>query len=98
MISVLMEKGKRMRLIDADALLLLAERRRDGLISRFDVEMFPKIKLKIVMCKECKYSKLPGKWTQRYGLPGTLTCDNHNSPCHCRNTLEDWYCPFGEKK
>ena len=51
-----------------------------------------------IRCKDCKYSVLPGKLTQRYGLPGALTCKNENSPCHCRNTLGTDYCPYGKRK
>lgn len=52
---------------------------------------------KLVRCKECKFSKTPGDTAIRYGLPGTLTCINPDSPCHYRHVLGDGYCPYGVK-
>lgn len=51
-----------------------------------------------VRCKDCKYSRTPGNTAIRYGLPGTLTCVNPDSPCHYRHVLGDGYCPYGGKK
>jgi hypothetical protein len=87
-----------MLLIDRDALLLLAQRKRDGILTQFDIENFPVMKLKIVLCKECKHSRTPGNTSIRYGLPGTVTCANPNSPCHYRHTKGEDYCPYGVKK
>lgn len=52
----------------------------------------------LVRCKDCKHSKLPSALTQKYGLPGTLVCNNPNSPCNHRHTLGDGYCPYGVRK
>ena len=54
--------------------------------------------VEVVRCEDCKHSKLPGFVTLHYGLPGTLTCTNRNSPCNNRHTLGEGYCPYGEKK
>ena len=52
----------------------------------------------VVRCKDCNHSKLPSMVTQRYGVPGTLTCHNPKSPCNRRNVNQDGFCPFGERR
>lgn len=52
----------------------------------------------VVRCKGCKHSTLPSKLTQRYGVPGTLTCHNRYSPCNRRNVGGDNFCSYGERK
>lgn len=52
----------------------------------------------VVRCKGCKHSTLPSKLTQRYGVPGTLTCHNRYSPCNRRNVGGDDFCSYGERK
>lgn len=54
--------------------------------------------VEVVRCLDCKHSTLPSLVTQRYGVPGTLTCHNHNSPCYKRNVKCEGYCPYGERK
>ena len=52
----------------------------------------------VVRCKDCKYSTLPSELTQRYGVPGTLTCHNRYSPCNRRNVGGNDFCSYGERK
>ena len=52
----------------------------------------------VVRCKDCKYSTLPSELTQRYGVPGTLTCHNRYSPCNRRNVGGNVFCSYGERK
>lgn len=52
----------------------------------------------VVRCKDCKHSTLPSELTQRYGVPGTLTCHNRRSPCNRRNVGGDDFCSYGERK
>ena len=52
----------------------------------------------VVRCKDCKYSTLPSEITQRYGVPGTLTCHNRYSPCNRRNVGGNDFCSYGERK
>ena len=52
----------------------------------------------VVRCKDCKHSTLPSELTQRYGVPGTLTCHNRYSPCNRRNVGGDDFCSYGERK
>ena len=52
----------------------------------------------VVRCKECKHSTLPSELTQRYGVPGTLTCHNRCSPCNRRNVCGNDFCSYGERK
>ena len=54
--------------------------------------------VEVVRCRECKHSTLPSLVTQRYGVPGTMTCHNHNSPCNKRNVKGECFCPYGERK
>lgn len=54
--------------------------------------------VEVVRCRECKHSTLPSLITQRYGVPGTLTCHNHNSPCNKRNVKGECFCPYGKRK
>ena len=54
--------------------------------------------VKVVRCKNCKHSKPPALLTQKYGEKGTLTCHNWHSPCNKRNTNQDDYCSYGERK
>ncbi len=52
----------------------------------------------VVRCKGRKHSTLPSELTQRYGVPGTLTCHNRYSPCNRRNVGGDDFCSYGERK
>ena len=52
----------------------------------------------VVRCKDCKYSTLPSELTQRYGVPGTLTCHNRYSQCNRRNVGGNDFCSYGERK
>lgn len=52
----------------------------------------------VVRCKDCKHSTLPSELTQRYGVPGTMTCHNRRSPCNRRNVGGDDFCSYGERK
>ena len=52
----------------------------------------------VVRCKDCKHSTLPSELTQRYGVPGALTCHNRHSPCNRRNVGGDDFCSYGERK
>ena len=52
----------------------------------------------VVRCKDCKHSTLPSALTQRYGVPGTLTCHNRYSPCNRRNVGGEDFCSSGEGK
>lgn len=54
--------------------------------------------VEVVRCLDCKHSTLPSLVTQRYGVPGTLTCHNHNSPCNKRNVKGECFCSYGERK
>lgn len=64
-----------------------------------DVECFqPSDVATVVRCKGCKHSTLPSELTQRYGVPGTLTCHNRYSPCNRRNVGGDDFCSYGERK
>ena len=54
--------------------------------------------VEVVRCRDCKHSTLPSLITQRYGVPGTLTCHNHNSPCNKRNVKGECFCSYGERK
>ena len=49
----------------------------------------------VVRCKECKHSTLPSELTQRYGVPGTLTCHNRCSPCNRLNVCGNDFCSYG---
>ena len=52
----------------------------------------------VVRCKDCKHSILPSELTQRYGKPGTLTCQNRYAPCNRRNVSGDDFCSYGERR
>ena len=52
----------------------------------------------VVRCKDCKYSTLPSELTQRYGVPGTLTCHNRYYTCNRRNVGGNDFCSYGERK
>lgn len=52
----------------------------------------------VVRCKDCKHSTLPSELTQRYGVPGTLTCHNRYAPCNRRNVGGNDFCSYGERK
>ena len=63
------------------------------------VEEMPTVDAEVVVrCKDCKYSTLPSELTQRYGVPGTLTCHNRYSPCNRRNVGGNDFCSYGERK
>lgn len=48
----------------------------------------------VVRCKYCRHPAL----TQRYGVPGTLTCHNRYSPCNRRNVGGEDFCSYGERR
>lgn len=52
----------------------------------------------VTRCKDCKHSTLPSALTQRYGVPGTLTCHNRYSPCNRRNVGGEDSCSYGERR
>lgn len=52
----------------------------------------------VTRCKDCKHSTLPSALTQRYGVPGTLTCHNRYSPCNRRNVGGEDFCSYGERR
>ena len=52
----------------------------------------------VVRCKDCKHSTLPSELTQRYGVPGPLTCHNRYSPCNRRNVGGEDFCSYGERR
>lgn len=54
--------------------------------------------VEVVRCRDCKYSTPPSLVTQKYGVPGALTCHNHNSPCNKRNVKGECFCPYGDRK
>lgn len=54
--------------------------------------------VEVVRCCDCKYSTPPSLVTQKYGVPGTLTCHNHNGPCNKRNVKGEGFCSYGERK
>lgn len=100
------------RLIDVDALImkwneLAKHMARDG-YAKIPVDFGTVIcelskaptvdAVEVVRCRDCKHSTLPSLITQRYGVPGTLTCHNHNSPCNKRNVKGECFCPYGERK
>ena len=63
------------------------------------IEKAPTVDAEVVVrCKDCKHSTLPSELTQRYGVPGTLTCHNRYSPCNRRNVGGDDFCSYGERK
>lgn len=53
---------------------------------------------RVLRCKDCKHSTLPSALTQRYGVPGTLTCHNRYSPCNRRNVGGEDFCSYGERR
>nr|DAH86781.1 MAG TPA: hypothetical protein [Caudoviricetes sp.] len=64
-----------------------------------DIDNAPTVDaVEVVRCKDCKHSTLPSELTQRYGVPGTLTCHNRHSPCNRRNVGGDDFCSYGERK
>lgn len=97
-----------MRLIDADAVYNKAvEDQRKGEIEDWEADSIidylddaPTINDAeiVVRCKGCKHSTLPSELTQRYGVPGTLTCHNRYSPCNRRNVGGEDFCSYGERK
>lgn len=50
----------------------------------------------VVRCRECIHSTKPGRLTEIYGEPGTLTC--HHGPCNRRNVNENDFCSYGERR
>lgn len=52
----------------------------------------------VTRCKDCKHSTLPSELTQRYGVPGTLTCHNRRAPCNRRNVGGGDFCSYGEPR
>lgn len=94
-----------MRLIYAEELeRLFNEQIRRGATDAFDafddaLQDTPTVDAEVVVhCKGCKHSTLPSELTQRYGVPGTLTCHNRYSPCNRRNVGGDDFCSYGERK
>lgn len=89
------------RLIDANALITEYDRVHIGEPgkARKLIADAPTIDaVEVVRCRECKYSTLPSSITQKYGVPGTLTCHNRYSPCNNRNVSGEGFCPYGERK
>lgn len=96
------------RLIDADKIYDAIERRyqvSSGIEHRCERDFLDLIcasdtvdAVEVVRCRDCKHSTLPSLVTQRYGVPWTLTCHNHNSPCNKRNVKCEGFCPYGERK
>ena len=64
----------------------------------FVLDEIDKLPAEVVLCKNCKYSRLPSLATQIYGQPGTLTCKNPKAPCNKRNVNEMDFCSYGEQK
>lgn len=94
-----------MRLIDAEELERLFNAQiEQGATDAFDAfddalqDALTIDAVPVVRCKDCKHSTLPSELTQRYGVPGTLTCHNRHSPCNRRNVGGDDFCPYGERK
>lgn len=94
-----------MRLIDAEELeCLFNEQIERGATDAFDafddaLQDTPTIDAVVVTrCKDCKHSTLPSELTQRYGVPGTLTCHNRYAPCNRRNVGGNDFCSYGERK
>lgn len=85
-----------MRLIDADALHMKNEY---SFQAQLEIVKAPTVDAEVVVrCKDCKHSTLPSELTQRYGVPGTLTCHNRYAPCNRRNVGGDDFCSYGERK
>lgn len=96
-----------MRPVDADAIYNKAlEDHQKGEIEDWEVDSIinyldgaPTINtVETVYCKDCKHSTLPSALTQRYGVPGTLTCHNRYSPCNRRNVGGEDFCSYGERR
>jgi hypothetical protein len=97
-----------MRVIDADRLSVAIHENvstpyEDAREAKEDclreIEESPTVDAEVVVrCKDCKHSTLPSELTQRYGVPGTLTCHNRHSPCNRRNVGGDDFCSYGERK
>jgi hypothetical protein len=49
-------------------------------------------------CINCRFAKMPSPAVQKYGVPGTRSCKNQNSPASGRLVFPDGYCPYGEKE
>ena len=85
-------------------LILAGETHLDNLAEGFTeagrvIRAMPTVDAEVVVrCKDCKHSTPPSKLTQRYGVPGTLTCHNRYSPCNRRNVGGDDFCSYGERK
>ena len=85
-------------------LILAGETHLDNLAEGFTeadrvIREMPTVDAEVVVrCKDCKHSTLPSELTQRYGVPGTLTCHNRHSPCNRRNVGGDDFCSYGERK
>lgn len=90
------------RLIDADKLErqeYWGNERCFDYVDAEDIDNAPTVDaVEVVRCKDCKHSTLPSELTQRYGVPGTLTCHNRHSPCNRRNVGGDDFCSYGERK
>lgn len=50
----------------------------------------------VVRCRDCRFSCLPSALTQKYGVPGTLTCTH--GACNRRNVGGDFFCADGEER
>lgn len=94
-----------MRLIDAEELERLFNAQiEQGATDAFDAfddalqDALTIDAVPVVRCKDCKHSTLPSELTQRYGVPGTMTCHNRRSPCNRRNVGGDDFCSYGERK
>lgn len=83
--------------IEREAVKRLVNNNFSGLLAAIDfipaADVTP-----VVRCKGCKHSTLPSALTQRYGVPGTLTCHNRYSPCNRRNVGGEDFCSYGTPK
>lgn len=50
----------------------------------------------VVRCRDCRFSRPPSALTQKYGVPGTLTCTH--GACNRRNVGGDFFCADGEER
>ena len=68
-------------------------------MSEEEFDKFPTADVvEVVRCRDCKHSTLPSELTQRYGVPGTLTCHNRYSPCNRRNVGGEDFCSYGKRR
>lgn len=101
--------SKDQRLIDVNALDLSFPITDDlnGMLKQIGIEM---VKARLMdaptvdaiavptRCYDCHFAKMPSASVQKYGVPGTRSCSNYNSPANGRLVFPDGYCPYGKKK